>query len=94
MKIAQLASLWMSVPPSTYGGAERITHLLTEELVRRGHDVTLFAAAGSQTSANLVPVCPEPLTAMMSKGVAWEHELRSVLDGAICSYHNERSNRR
>lgn len=54
MKIAQVAPLIESVPPRLYGGTERIVSYLTEELVRRGHDVTLFASADSVTSAKLV----------------------------------------
>lgn len=56
MRIAQLASSVESVPPKGYGGIELIVHLLTEELVRRGHDVTLFASGDSVTSARLVSV--------------------------------------
>jgi len=56
MKIAQIAPLAESVPPKLYGGTERIVSYLTEELVRQGHDVTLFASGDSQTSAELVPV--------------------------------------
>ena len=44
MRIAQVAPLWESVPPRLYGGTERIVSYLTEELVRLGHDVTLFAS--------------------------------------------------
>jgi glycosyltransferase involved in cell wall biosynthesis len=55
MRIAQLAPLVESVPPEGYGGTELVVYLLTEELVRRGHDVTLFASGDSQTSARLVP---------------------------------------
>ncbi len=55
MRIAQLAPPFESVPPARYGGTERVVFTLTEELVRRGHDVTLFAAGDSQTSARLVP---------------------------------------
>jgi glycosyltransferase involved in cell wall biosynthesis len=55
MHIAQLAPPFESVPPARYGGTERVVFTLTEELVRRGHDVTLFAAGDSQTSARLVP---------------------------------------
>jgi glycosyltransferase involved in cell wall biosynthesis len=55
MKIAQIAPLAESVPPRLYGGTERIVAYLTEELVRQGHDVTLFASGDSQTSARLVP---------------------------------------
>lgn len=55
MKIAQIAPLAESVPPRLYGGTERIVSYLTEELVRRGHEVTLFASADSQTAAQLIP---------------------------------------
>jgi len=55
MRIAQLAPPLERVPPVGYGGTERVVHTLTEELVRRGHEVTLFASADSQTSARLVP---------------------------------------
>jgi len=54
MKIAQIAPLMESVPPRLYGGTERIVSYLTEDLVRLGHEVTLFASADSITSANLV----------------------------------------
>jgi glycosyltransferase involved in cell wall biosynthesis len=49
------------VPPQLYGGTERIVHYLTEELVALGHDVTLYAAGDSKTSADLVSVCPRSL---------------------------------
>ena len=61
MRIAQISPLMESVPPKYYGGTERIVHYLTEELVRQGHDVTLFASGDSETSADLVPICPEAL---------------------------------
>jgi len=54
MRIAQVAPLIESVPPKHYGGTERIVSYLTEELVRVGHDVTLFASGDSVTSARLV----------------------------------------
>src|SRR4051794_35064068 len=54
MKIAQVSPLWESVPPKLYGGTERIVSYLTEELVKLGHDVTLFASGDSNTSARLV----------------------------------------
>jgi glycosyltransferase involved in cell wall biosynthesis len=53
--------LYESVPPKTYGGTERVVSYLTEELVRLGHEVTLFASADSQTRAQLVPMCPRAL---------------------------------
>jgi glycosyltransferase involved in cell wall biosynthesis len=61
MKIAQVAPLIESVPPRLYGGTERIVSYLTEELVRLGHDVTLFASADSITSAALAPCCARAL---------------------------------
>lgn len=61
MKIAQVAPLYESVPPKLYGGTERVVSWLTEELVRLGHDVTLFASGDSLTGAKLVPVCREAL---------------------------------
>jgi len=61
MKIAQIAPLWESVPPKLYGGTERVVSYITEELVRQGHDVTLYASGDSQTSAELRPACPEAL---------------------------------
>ena len=58
MRIAQVAPLFESVPPRLYGGTERVVSYLTEELVRLGHDVTLFASADSITSANLASCVP------------------------------------
>jgi glycosyltransferase involved in cell wall biosynthesis len=53
MRIAQIAPLYESVPPKLYGGTERVVSYLTEELIRLGHDVTLFASGDSITSATL-----------------------------------------
>jgi glycosyltransferase involved in cell wall biosynthesis len=61
LRIAQVAPLYESVPPKLYGGTERVVSYLTEELVRQGHDVTLFASGDSQTRARLVPCCPQSL---------------------------------
>ena len=61
MRIAQVAPLFESVPPRRYGGTERVVSYLTEELVRHGHRVTLFATADSRTSAELVPIVDHPL---------------------------------
>ncbi|NOV24544.1 glycosyltransferase family 4 protein [Cupriavidus necator] len=57
MKIAQIAPLAERCPPCLYGGTERIVSYLTEELVRQGHEVTLFASGDSVTRAELVPCC-------------------------------------
>ena len=59
MKIAQIAPLFESVPPKLYGGTERIVSYLTEELVRQGHDVTLFASGDSRTLARLWASSPQ-----------------------------------
>lgn len=59
MKIAQVSPLFESVPPRGYGGTERVVSYLTEELVRQGHEVTLFASGDSRTSARLVSAVGE-----------------------------------
>src|SRR4029079_16231783 len=55
MRTGQIAATLQYIPPVGYGGTERVVSLLTEELVRRGHDVTLFASGDSITSARLIP---------------------------------------
>src|SRR5919201_1956348 len=61
MRIAQVAPLYESVPPKYYGGTERVVSYLTEELVRQGHQVTLFASGDSVTKARLVAASPRAL---------------------------------
>jgi glycosyltransferase involved in cell wall biosynthesis len=61
VRIAQVAPLIESVPPRLYGGTERIVSYLTEELIRVGHDVTLFSSGDSITGAELVPCCTRAL---------------------------------
>ncbi len=61
MRIAQVAPLFESVPPKYYGGTERVVSYLTEELVRQGHEVTLFASGDSVTEARLVAPCRRSL---------------------------------
>ena len=61
MRIAQVAPLYESVPPKLYGGTERVVSYLTEELVRQGHQVTLFASGDSLSQARLVAPCPRSL---------------------------------
>ena len=56
MRIAIVSPLFESVPPRLYGGTERVVSYLTEELVRQGHQVTLFASGDSRTNASLRPV--------------------------------------
>lgn len=90
MKIALVAPLAESVPPKLYGGTERVVSYLTEELVRLGHEVTLFASGDSVTAARLVAGCPQalrlaaaadqisPLTAMVERVRARAHEFDVV----------------
>jgi len=74
LRIAQVAPVWVPVPPPEYGGTEMIVHLLGEELVRRGCDVTLFAAGSSHTSGRLRRLCPEAVVDMMAGGAAYEYD--------------------
>lgn len=67
MRIAMLAPLWKRVPPQKYGGTELVVSLLTEELVRQGHDVTLYACGQSKTSGNIVEVIEKPLFDLLGK---------------------------
>ena len=61
LKIAQIAPIIERVPPKKYGGTERVVHTLTEELVKRGHDVTLFASGDSITKGKLESIYPRGL---------------------------------
>jgi len=61
VRIAQVAPLFESVPPASYGGTERVVSYLSDELVQLGHDVTLFASGDSVSRATLVPICPRAL---------------------------------
>src|ERR1700747_1811576 len=82
MKIAQIAPLYEAVPPSLYGGTERIVAHLTNALVELGHDVTLFASAEAHTRATLVPVRDQairlhrfPLKSDLAAHLSMMHEL-------------------
>jgi glycosyltransferase involved in cell wall biosynthesis len=61
LRIAQVSPLYESVPPKLYGGTERVVYNLTEELIRQGHQVTLFASGDSVTSARLIAPVKEAL---------------------------------
>lgn len=75
LRIAQVAPLWYAVPPTTaYGGAELMIHLLTEELVRRGHDVTLFSTKDSRTGGRLEAIVDESIFDAMLSGHIWCYE--------------------
>ena len=71
-----MAPLWESVPPKTYGGTERVVSFLTEELVRDGHQVTLYASGDSETAAQLVPAVPK---ALRTNGPARDHTASYVM---------------
>jgi glycosyltransferase involved in cell wall biosynthesis len=74
LRIAQVAPLWGAIPPKTYGGIELLVHLMVEELVHRGHEVTLFASGDSETSATLHPICEENVTEVMRRGESYEYD--------------------
>ncbi|MEI7474872.1 MAG: glycosyltransferase family 4 protein [bacterium] len=79
MRIAQLAPLWETVPPKTYGGTELVVQILCEEMVKKGHEVTLFATADSATSADLVPVIDAPMRELNIKNPIY-HELQAIAE--------------
>lgn len=67
MRIAVIAPVWIPVPPEGYGGIERVLKLLVDELVRRGEEVTLFAAGPSRTLARQVISLEEAPTSHMGE---------------------------
>src|SRR5438132_36641 len=96
MRIAQVAPLFESVPPKLYGGTERVVSYLTEELVRQGHDVTLFASGDSLTSARLVatserslrldPLCVDQLSHIVRQ---LEEVFRRLGEFDLVHFHND-----
>jgi glycosyltransferase involved in cell wall biosynthesis len=81
VRIAVVAPVWIPVPPPGYGGVEQVVSLLIEELVARGHDVTLFASGDSVTKANLRSVYDEAPTDRL-----WEVEPDAVHVGAAYTF--------
>lgn len=95
MRIAQISTLHESVPPTGYGGTERVVHYLTEELVKRGHDVVLFASGDSQTSAQLYPCVPKALRLSgqaadphVHNAIQLDHVIAHLDDFDILHFHN------
>ena len=88
LKIAQIAPLWHRIPPKEYGGTERVVSALTEELVARGHDVTLFATADSLTSARLISTVPHGMREMGVNSVI-ANDLMTVQIGQVYKMQNE-----
>jgi glycosyltransferase involved in cell wall biosynthesis len=96
MRIAQVPPLYESVPPKLYGGTERVVSYLMEELVKQGHEVTLFGTEDSTTRAMLYPVCKRAirLNPDCRDPVAWHiYQLQMVMDRAeefdIIHFHND-----
>ena len=94
MRIAQVSPLYESVPPKLYGGTERVVSYLTEELVRQGHEVTLFASGDSETSAALEAVveqslrlAPNVIDPLAHHFVLLEKVFRRVADFDIVHFH-------
>jgi glycosyltransferase involved in cell wall biosynthesis len=94
MRIAEVSPLYESVPPKMYGGTERVLSFLTEELVERGHEVTLFASGDSQTSARLVPgsakslrLDPECTDPLASHFVMLERVVAQAREFDVVHYH-------
>ncbi len=77
LRIAQLGSIWETTPPPLYGGTERVVYNLTEGLVDRGHEVTLFATGDSKTRARLISVTPE---ALYRRGISWGNALYPLMN--------------
>src|SRR3990167_4923445 len=87
MRIAQVSPLYESVPPKLYGGTERVVYFLTEELVKRGKSVTLFASGDSNTSAKLVPICSSSLR--LSAKYRNEHIPHVIMLERVCELSSE-----
>ena len=79
LKIAQIAPLWETIPPKKYGGIEIMIDKITNELLRRGHQVTLFASGNSKTKAKLKSVFPKSLFEMK---VDWYHRSQNLINVA------------
>lgn len=86
IKIAQLAPLWIPVPPRTYGGIELMLSLLVEELVTRDYDVTLFASGDSETSAKLISLTEKAI--WLQKGLRSPHAYISAALEKIYHYRS------
>jgi glycosyltransferase involved in cell wall biosynthesis len=85
LRIAQVSPLWTRIPPVNYGGIELLLKLLVDELVERGHEVTLFATADCQTRGSLFSVAEACLTELMARGdaYAFEHYANAVVAEAL-----------
>lgn len=89
MKIAQIAPIVERLPPKKYGGTERVIYHLTEELVKRGHEVTLFASGDTQTSAKLVSVVPKALREMPDEKDIYGFNVHALLNMGLAYMRHE-----
>ncbi|HEX2463199.1 MAG TPA: glycosyltransferase family 4 protein [Thermoanaerobaculia bacterium] len=96
MRIAQVAPLYEAVPPAGYGGTERVVSYLTEELVRMGLEVTLFASGDSITAAELEPasprairLAPEPLDPLVWHSLQLGKVARRVEEFDVLHFHTD-----
>lgn len=80
MRIAQIAPIVERLPPKKYGGTERVIYHLTEELVKKGHEVTLFATGDTVTSARLISVVPRSLREMPNERDIYGFNVHSLLN--------------
>lgn len=85
LRIAQVSPLWTSVPPANYGGIELLLKLLVDDLVEKGHSVTLFGTGDCKTKAELVSVADACLTELMTRGDvhAYEHYANAAVAEAL-----------
>jgi len=81
LKIAQFVPPWIAVPPKKYGGTELIASYLTEGLVKRGHNVTLFASGDSKTRAKLISAFPK---ALYWKNISWKNPYAPLFQAVSC----------
>src|SRR5439155_12731339 len=74
MRVALVPPLWARVAPATQGGVEYLVYLLAEELVSRGHEVTVFTSRDSPVRAKVEALCEYNMIEEMDRGRAWEYE--------------------
>ncbi len=74
LRVALIPPLWARVAPATQGGVEYIVYLLAEELVRRGHQVTVFTSSDSPTTARVEALCECNMIEAMERGRASEYD--------------------
>ena len=89
LRIAQVSPLWTAIPPRNYGGIELLMKLLIDDLVARGHDVTLFSSADCHTAAKLHPVCDANLCDLIAdkKAFCFEYFANSMMAEVLQHAH-------